>query len=411
MKTMLECSICGSTHPLEKQIYRCSKCNYPLEVRYDYTLLSPSLARKLKTRRDQSIWRYRELLPVCDLSSIVSLAEGGTPLTRSVNLARQLGIENLYLKDETRNPTGSFKDRGSSIGVSMARQIGVKAVGCVSTGNMAVSVAAYSARAGLRCVILISANTPSQKVLPMVTYGANIIMMEKPYPEIFETGLDISKEFNIYWIHSDAPMRIEGQKTCAFEIWEQLGQKVPDKVIIPVSSGGNISSHWKGWRELKQIGIIDKLPAMVAIQAAGSAPIVQAFNNGENIVTPLKKATTIAHAICNPQPPSGNRTLRLLYESQGTAAMVSDQEMLNTRVLLAETEGLLAEVSSAASIAVIPKLLENGFIKKSETVVCVVTGTGLKDIKIGSKQFIQPLITASWADCFQALEKILGKVC
>jgi threonine synthase len=409
MKTMLECSICGRTHPLEKQVYRCSKCDYPLEVRFDYTSLSSSLAKKLKTRQDRSIWRYRELLPFSDFSSAVSLGEGGTPLIKSVNLGRQLGFKNLYIKDESLNPTGSFKDRGSSVGISMARQIGVKAVGCVSTGNMAVSVAAYSARAGLRCVILIPVDTPLQKVLPMVVHGATVIMMEKPYPEIFEAGLEISKEFNIYWIHSDAPMRIEGQKTCAFEIWEQLGQKVPDKVIIPVSSGGNISSHWKGWKELKQIGIINKLPAMIAIQAAGSAPIVRAFNGGQDIVLPLENAKTVAHAICNPKPPSGNRTLGLLYESQGTAAVVSDSEMIGTRVLLAKTEGLLVEISSAAGIAAIPKLLKGGFIKKAETIVCVVTGTGLKDMSVGAKHLCKPLVTSSWADCFRTLRRILNE--
>jgi len=406
MKLEMECPRCGKTYPINDMVYRCVECDYPLEVRYDYNEIATKITKKLIGKREWTIWRYKEILPIKNFSKIISLNEGGTALQKGARLAERFGIKNLYLKDETRNPTWSFKDRGSSVGISKALEIGVGAVGCVSTGNMAASMAAYAAKAGIKCVILIPSGTPLEKVVQMLICGAEVISIDKPYPEIYEMGLRLSKEHGIYWIHADAPMRIEGQKTSSYEICEQLGWNVPDKVIIPTSSGGNISAHWKGWKELSLIGFIEQFPSMVSIQAEGCCPIVKAFKDRKDFIEPLKKARTIAQSISNPDPPSGQRVLSLLKESNGVAEAVSDRELLDAQKVLAETEGIFAEPAGAASIAGLKKLLEKGLINKYEKVVCVITGAGLKDMKSPMKVCIKPPKLKSWDDCRQLLKSL-----
>jgi len=400
----MECAKCGRTYPIDEMVYRCVRCDYPLEVRYDYDEVAAKLSKKLIRKREWTIWRYNELLPIRDLSKVVSMGEGGTSLHKSVRLAERLGIRNLYLKDETRNPTWSFKDRGSSVGISKALEIGARAVGCVSTGNMAASIAAYAAKAGVKCMILIPSGTPLEKMAQMLICGAEVISMERPYPEIYKVGLEISREYGIYWVHADAPMRIEGQKTSSYEICEQLGWKAPDKVIIPTSSGGNISAHWKGWKELYSMGFIEKLPSMVSIQAEGCCPIVKAFKDGKELVEPFKRARTIAQSISNPDPPSGQRVLRLLKESNGIAEAVSDRELLDAQIILAETEGVFAEPAGAASVAGLKKLLKEGVINKDEEIVCMITGAGLKDVKSTMTVCGEPIKLKSWDECQQFIK-------
>ena len=409
MKSELECSRCGRTYSIDEMVYRCVTCDYPLEARYDYDEIATRISKKLIKNREWNIWRYKELLPIKNLSNMVSMNEGGTTLQKSVRLAERFGIKNLYLKDETRNPTWSFKDRGSSVGVSKALEIGANAVGCVSTGNMAASMAGYAAKAGLKCVILIPSGTPLEKIVQMLICGAEVISMEKPYPEIYEACLEISKEYGIYWVHADAPMRIEGQKTSSYEICEQLGWSVPDKVIIPTSSGGNISAHWKGWKELYSIGFVEKLPSMVAIQAEGSCPIVKAFKAKKAFVEPFKEARTIAHSISNPDPPSGQRVLKLLKESEGVAEAVLDRELLDAQKILAETEGIFAEPAGAASVAGLKRLLKEGVIDRDEEIACVITGAGLKDVKSAMKIAGEPLELKSWDECRHLLRSLKRK--
>ncbi|MCX8126564.1 MAG: threonine synthase [Dehalococcoidia bacterium] len=351
------------------------------------------------------VWRYRRLLPVRDKDDIVSMGEGGTPLVRSLYLGRELGVENLYFKDETRNPTGTFKDRGTTVGVSFAVDKGLKGVGCVSTGNMAMSVAAYAARAGLPALVLVPPDTPTDKMLPLLAYGAKVVVIDCAYPEIFRFGLEVSRRFHYLWLHSDSPLRVEGQKTCAWEIWEQLGRTVPDKVVVPTSSGGNISAIWKGFCELKSMGLTDRLPKMVVVQATGCSPIVRAYVRGAVEVVPFTRVTTVAHSVSNPDPPSGNRALRLLMESGGTAVAVSDRRMLTARAELAIREGILAETASAAGPAALPLLVRSGFVMEHDTVVCVITGTGLKDMGTFNSGGARPLYSNSPDDWLRALER------
>jgi threonine synthase len=348
------------------------------------------------------------MLPLGEPANTVTLDEGGTPLHHAAMLGKQLGLNQFYLKDETRNPTGSFKDRGTSVGVSVARENGLPGIGCVSTGNMANSIAAYAAKAGMRALVFVPATTPHGKLVPMLAYGATVIVMGRPYAEIFETGLELGQELGFLWLHSDAHLRVEGQKTTAFEIWEQMGRAVPDVVVVPTSSGGNISAIWKGFKELEAIGLIGRLPRMVAVQAEGASPIARAFKTNQDTVKPFGDTRTEAHSISNPDPPSGRRVLRLLRESGGLAETVTDREMLESQAALARYEGILAEMASVSGIAVLKGLVKSGQIEENARVVSIVTGTGLKDMETVARGSPGPLRFDSWTECRKALKRIAG---
>ncbi|MEM3616089.1 MAG: threonine synthase, partial [Candidatus Methanomethylicia archaeon] len=272
----LRCVKCGREFPLDGYSFRCFDCNEPLEVVYDYDSL-----RKFLDRRSfvgEGLWRYRVLLPV--KGDIVSLGEGGSPLLGGFRIARVFGFRSLFLKDEGRNPTGSFKDRGSSVGVSKALEVKARFVGCASTGNMAASLSAYANKAGLKCIILVPHGTPMEKLLQVLYYDPMVFSVDLPYPELYKMSFEMSSNYNVFLVHSDSPFRVEGQKTVAFEICEQLNWRVPDFVVVPTSSGGNFSAIWKGFMEFYILGLIDKLPRMVCVQSEGCAPIVEAFKSG-----------------------------------------------------------------------------------------------------------------------------------
>ena len=388
----MSCVSCNEERSVDDMFFRCKKCNEPLEVKYDYSKLNTLLDNDSFQKRTWDVWRYRELLPVNNKLNMLTLMEGGTPLIKSTTLAKHLGIKELYLKDETRNPTWSYKDRGTAVGVSKAIEVKAEAVAAASTGNMGSSISAYSAKAGIRCIILITAKTPIEKVVQILIHGANTIAVDQPYPELYRMIFEMSEKYRIYLVHSDSPMRVEGQKTGAFEVCEQLGWITPDKVIIPTSSGGNISAYWKGFREFKAIRLIDRVPNMVCIQAAGCAPIVKAFKEGKEKPELWPSPETVAHSISNPDPSlaSGRRCLNLLRESDGIAEDVSDDEILSAQKLLATTEGIFAEPAAAASIAGLKKLINNGNIDEDDRVVCVITGAGLKDVKSALKNCVKP---------------------
>lgn len=408
MKAELMCHECGRTLSLDRPVYRCARDDYPLEITYDYNELASTINRKSFERRRWDIWRYREFLPLEHESNIITLGEGGTLFWKSKRLADSLGLRNLYLKDETRNPTWSFKDRGSSVGISKAVEVGFSGVGCVSSGNMAASIATYAALAGLNALVLIRTGLPAAKIVHMLICGAEVVAVDRPYPEICQMGLEIAEQYGIYWVHADAPMRVEGQKTSSMEICEQLGWKVPDKVVVPTSSGGNMSAHWKGWKDLYETKLIDEKPAMVAIQNAAVAPIYNAFRQGRNTVEPVAEGETIAKSIDNPDPPSGLRVLRLLHESRGTVETVDDREMLQAQSLLAKTEGIFAEPGGASSIAGLKKLVEHGWLERDETVVAVITGAGIKDVKSASS-IVRPPYEVSSNDALKRLVPTLMK--
>ncbi len=395
MSLKLICSQCGEERLISEYAYRCSRYDYPLEVVYDNDEVYEAFNVDDLSDRGFNIWRYRELLPVRDQGSIVSLQEGGTPLVKAGRLGEELGLEELYVKDETRNPTWSFKDRGSSVGVSMAVEIGAEAVGCVSSGNMAASMAAYAARAGVRCVIVVPRKTPMGKIVQMLVCGASLASVEAPYPVITRTFIENSFSAGVYSVHNDSPMRVEGQKTVSFELAEQLGWEAPDWVIVPTSSAGNFSAVWKGFTELEGLGLTAGRPRMGLVQAAGNAPIVRSFRKGLDHVEPNPNPKTIASGITNPDPPSGLRALSILRESKGYGEMAPDDEILEAQSQLARTEGLFVEPAAAVPLACLKKMLADGVVASHERVVLVVTGSGLKDIDAAMTSIGKPVELSS----------------
>ena len=395
MSPKLVCSQCGEERLVSEYAYRCSRCDYPLDVVYDNDEVYEAFNFDDLADRGFNMWRYRELLPVRDQGSIVSLQEGGTPLVKAGRLGEELGLEELYVKDETRNPTWSFKDRGSSVGVSMAVEIGAGAVGCVSSGNMAASIAAYAARAGVRCVIVVPRKTPMGKIVQMLVCGASLASVEAPYPVITRTFIENSFSAGVYSVHNDSPMRVEGQKTVSFELVEQLGWEAPDWVIVPTSSAGNFSAVWKGFTEPEALGLTAGRPRMGLVQAAGNAPIVRSFRKGLDHVEPNPNPKTIASGITNPDPPSGLRALSILRESKGYVEMAPDDEILEAQSQLARTEGLFVEPAAAVPLACLKKMLADGVVASDERVVLVVTGSGLKDIDAAMTSIGKPVELSS----------------
>ena len=332
-------------------------------------------------RRQMSVWKYAELLPIEREESIISLAEGGTGLHRCRRLGHNLGLGKLYIKNEGENPTGSFKDRGMTVAISKAKELGKKKVLCASTGNTAASLAAYSARAGMECIVLVpKGRVAGGKMLQVIMHGAKIIWVKGDFDQAFKMALELAdRRKELYLMNSLNPFRLEGQKTIAFEISDQLDSKNPDTVILPVGNGGNISAAWKGFTEFQQLSVTKESPRMIGIQAEKASPIVRAVKRRENKIRPVHDPLTIATAIRIGSPVNWPKVLKAIDESKGTAETVTDTQILQAQRELATLEGIFVEPASAASIAGLKKLREKGTIDKSETVVCVTTGHGLKD--------------------------------
>jgi len=335
-------------------------------------------------RRQLSVWKYKEILPIEKEESIVSLAEGGTGLHRCRRLGRKIGLSKLYVKNEGENPTGSFKDRGMTVAISKAKELGKKKVLCASTGNTAASLAAYSARAGMECIVLVpKGKVAGGKLLQVAMHGAKIIQVKGDFDQAFKTALELAeRRRDLYLMNSLNPFRLEGQKTLAFEISDQLDSKTPDIVILPVGNGGNISAAWKGFTEFQQLSITKTRPRMIGIQAEKAAPIAKAVKRREIKIHPVRNPQTIATAIRVGSPVNWPKVLKAIRESKGTAETVTDSEILEAQRDLATLEGIFVEPASAASVAGLKKLRASGRVDPSETIVCVTTGHGLKDPSI-----------------------------
>ncbi|ADL58298.1 threonine synthase [Methanothermobacter marburgensis] len=382
---MIRCISCGKEYELNEIIYTCSECGSVLEVECEV-----EVSRDTFSCRRQNMWKYREFMPV-DPSKIVSLDEGGTPFVRCDNIGRKLGIE-LYVKVEGSNPTGSFKDRGMSVGITKAVELGVDTVGCASTGNTSASLAAYAARAGLGCVVLLpSGKVALGKLAQAMFHGAQVLSVRGNFDEALEAVTELALMGELYLLNSVNPFRLEGQKTIGFEIVDDLGWESPDRIILPVGNAGNISAIWKGISEFHRAGFIDERPMMTGIQAEGAAPVVEAFRKGKMEIDPVKNPETVATAIRIGAPVSYLKALRAIYESDGYAETVTDEEILSAQKLLARREGIGVEPASAASIAGLLKLVDEGVIDRGERVVCVVTGHVLKDPDTAIRASTEPV--------------------
>jgi threonine synthase len=401
------CIACGEKYGIDEIVYSCRKCGDILEIRYDYGLIKEELKKSDWQSLPLSVWRYKDFMPIRNPLNVVSLNEGGTGLYRCRRLGKALGIENLYVKNEGENPTGSFKDRGMTVGVSKALELGIKIVACASTGNTSASLAAYAAKAGLSCIILIpSGGVAFGKLAQAIIYGAKVIQIRGNFDQALKMVVKLSEEHKeIYLLNSINPYRLEGQKTIAFEICDQLNGEPPDRVVVPVGNAGNISAIWKGFTEFNKLGLIKRLPKMVGIQAEGAAPIAKAVKNGKDAIVPIEKPETVASAIRIGAPVSWKKAMKAIKDSGGTAETVTDKEILEAQKLLARYEGLFVEPASASSIAGLKKMLESGEIGKDEVVVCIATGHGLKDPDIVVKMFEKPYEVDAE---ISSIEKLLG---
>jgi threonine synthase len=325
------------------------------------------------------VWRYAKSFPIDRETPRVTLGEGGTPLLRSSFIGKSRRFKALYFKNEGQNPTGSFKDRGMTVAVTRALEAGASTLICASTGNTSASLAAYAARAGLRAVVLLPAGKVARgKLIQAAAHGAKILKVDGD----FERALEIVREVaaaddRIYLVNSINPYRVEGQKTAAYEIYEQLGRKVPDCVVLPVGNAGNISAVWKGFEELREWGVSKEVPVMVGVQASGAAPIVEAITKRGDSVEAWREPSTVASAIRIGNPVSWKKAVRAIRKSGGTAISVEDEEIMKARDELASKEGIFLEPASAAPVAALSHL--HGLIRPDDIVVCIGTGSGLKD--------------------------------
>ncbi|KAF5410886.1 MAG: Threonine synthase [Candidatus Methanogasteraceae archaeon] len=375
MKCQLQCIECRATYDPDEIIYLCPSCGGLLEVVYDL----PSIDIDFHTSGEcRSVWKYRSLLPV--ERDPVTICEGGTPLYRIGRLAKDMGAREMFVKHEGLNPTGSFKDRGMTVGVTRALELGMKTVACASTGNTSASLSIYAAKAEIPAVVLLPGGKVALgKVAQALIHGAKVLNIRGNFDQALQLVREVCDEYGFYLLNSINPFRLEVQQKTAFEIADELGWEVPDRVILPVGNAGNISAIYKGFKELRECGITDTVPKMTGIQAEGARPVVDAIDRGLDKIDPEPNPETIATAIRIGDPVNAAKALRAVRESGGLAISVTDDEIIQAQRDLASLEGIGVEPASATSVAGMRKLLADGAIDSDERIVCITTGHLLKD--------------------------------
>lgn len=378
--THLECTRCGKQYAAEALQTTCPDDGKPLYPRYDYKGIAAAVTKDQIARRPPNLWRYREFLPVREDANIVSLGEGMTPLLRTGRLAAQLGVNNLWVKDEGQMPTGSFKARGMSVAVSRALELGVKRVAVPSAGNAGGALAAYAARAGMEAYIFMPRDVPHANQVEVQAAGARGFLVEGLITNcgaLVREGTAAMGWFDMSTLKE--PYRVEGKKTMGFEVAEQLRWELPDVIVYPAGGGTGLVGMWKAFEELERIGwLAGRRPRMVCVQAEHCAPIVKAHQEGKAEASPWPDAATVAGGIRVPSAVGDFLMLRVLRESQGAAVAVSDPELLEGVGLLARTEGIFACPEGGATVAALRRLVEQGWIAKEERVVLFNTGSGFK---------------------------------
>lgn len=371
----LKCRNCGERYPIEP-LNTCEECFGPLEVEYDYEKIKEDISRGSIEKGPNTIWRYSNLLPVT--GKIIDLGTGLTPLQRAENLGGILGLDELYVKNDSVNPTFSFKDRVVSVSISKALEFGFDTAGCASTGNLASSVAAHAAKANMNCYIFIPTDLNLAKITQALAYSPNLIGVEGNYDEVNRLCTEISGYYNWAFVNINLrPYYSEGSKTLGYEVVEQLGWEAPDRVVVPVGSGSLLTKIWRGFNEFKDLDLIDEVNTKVtAAQAEGCSPISTAFRSGETI-KPVRP-NTIEKSLAIGNPADGYYALKVIKKSDGTAGAVTDSELIEGIKLLAKTEGIFTETAGGVVVATLKKLVETGEIKSDERTVIYITGNGLK---------------------------------
>ena len=387
----LKCRECKSEYPADFR-YICQECFGPLDV--EYNLQNINIRKDTFSSRPKNMWRYSELLPIEDKSKVVDLGAGFTPLHKAERLAKKLGLDNLYIKNDTVNPTYSFKDRPASVAVSKARELGLSAVGAPSTGNLAAATAAHAARAGLPCYIFIPADIESAKVVQASAYGAEIIAIRGTYDDANNLATQAGELYNIGIVNVNIrSYYVEGSKTLAFEACEQLGWNAPDHVIVPTGSGALLCALRKGFQEFEDLDLISSNEVKISsAQPVGCSPIVDAIKQGSESVTPIETPKTLAKSLAIGDPGDGVSAIRNVKETVGFGENANDDELRSAIRLLASTEGIFAEPGGVISVAILQKLVDRGDIAHDETVVCYVTGNGLKTPDAVSIGGIRPVV-------------------
>jgi len=377
----LKCRECGREYPI-KLLAGCEECFGPLEADYHYEAIAKALKRDVLASRPKTIWKYRELLPL-ESEPVIGLGTGGTPLLRADRLGRKLGIDNLYVKNDAVNaPTLSFKDRVTAVAINKALEFKLEAVGCASTGNLANSVAANAAAAGLPSFILIPDNLEKSKVLATQVYGARLIAVKGNYDAVNRLCSQIVDRYPWGFVNVNLrPFYAEGSKTIGYEVAEQLGWRAPDAIVVPMAGGAMISKIYKGFKEFQRLGLISETDRtrLYGAQAAGCNPIVDAVKRSSREIRPVKP-NTIAKSLAIGNPADGYFAAKLIPESGGWAEDCTDPEIVAGIQLLAETEGIFTETAGGVTVAVAQKLIAQGRIKKTDTTVLTITGNGLKTL-------------------------------
>ncbi len=383
--TQIECLECGARYALNESVIVCSRCGGLLEVVGEPGDLRAWEATLRKNAHVRSLWRYRDFLPIAGESSIVSLGEGGTPLISAERYARSLGLRRLQLKLESLNPTGSFKDRGTTIIVSHAKEMGVRTLMDDSSGNAGSSLAAYAAAAGMDCRLYAPKTASKEKLTQAEMYGASVVKVEGPRAEVARRAEEAWKAGEAYYAsHALSPFFIEGTKTIAFEIAESQ-DGLPDHMIFPVGGGSLLLGAWKGFSELKSLGVLKSIPRLHGIQSEACDPVVRAFKAGTREISPLADRDTIAAGIRISNPARGRQVLDAIAGSNGSAESVADDEILLQQRNVARMAGAFAEPTSCAALAGLARLIEKGVVGHGDSVVVPLTGSGLKDVASAMK--------------------------
>ena len=381
--THLECAACGLRHEARRLHNLCAECGKPLLVRYDLKNAAASLTKESLKGRSPDLWRYREVLPVESDENVVTLGEGYTPLVHASRLGAQLGLTGLYIKDEGQNPTQSFKARGMTAAVSMAKELGAHKLAVPSAGNAAGALAAYAARAGLEAHIFMPRDTPKANVIECEQTGAQVTLMDGL---ITDCGAEVARRkdaegwFDVSTLKE--PYRIEGKKTMGYELAEQFDWELPDVIIYPTGGGTGLIGMWKGFEEMEQMGWIgSKRPRMVTVQAAGCAPIVLAFEDGKRFADEFPNAHTTASGLRVPRAIGDFLILDALRASGGTAIAVSDEELIEATKEIGAAEGIFCAPEGAACLPALQKLMSGGAVKSGDRVVLFNTGSGVKYVE------------------------------
>ena len=390
--TGARCTICGKVSPAGPETTVCPHCGGILDIEYDYDYIRSCFRKQpLQERSDPTMWRYLELLPVEGPGTRPKLRVGGSPLYKADALGKELGIRELWIKDDGQNPTASLKDRASAMAVVKACEAGKTTIACSSTGNAASSLAGNAAAAGLSTFIFVPSRAPKGKVAQLMMFGATVILVEGSYEDTFRISAEAIERWG--WYNRNAainPYLMEGKKTVSLEIAEQLSFKMPDYVAVSVGDGCTIGGVWKGFKDLYQAGLIDRLPRIISVQASGCCPINTAAAAGTMEWVPQEE-NTLADSIAVGVPRNPVKALRAISESYGVTVNVSDEEIMAAMRLLGKHAGVFAEPAGAAGTAGVKKAVETGLIERNASVVSIVTGNGLKDVNNAIRAAGEPM--------------------